>query len=199
MSTTTSSTNATPIPTTDVIPDGALVVGQRDGVGAYGIYLEMIEFTSDRQFTRHCRILYCERMVMTFERAKDRKNARWIGRKTKSLDEAKMQADRFVTRLGKGDRIVVMRGRPLLVEFKATDIDNMESGEVPWAKHVGKFAVDYQVGKLGKDDPIEFESVVQDMAKVYDVDAAAIIEAVKPVSASTTSMALRARSHIAPF
>jgi hypothetical protein len=152
---------------------------QRDGLHAFALYQELLEYGTNGKLVRHVRLLVCSNMVVTSERQAGRKSGRWAATPATDLDAAKKAAEAFLAKFGKGNRTVVPRGRPQLIELKGADTDAIAKGETPFAKYTGKFAVDHRFGKMAENDAevadYDLTAAVKDLAKYVDLDVEACL------------------------
>jgi len=175
---------------------------QRDGLHAFALYMELLEYGPNGKLARHVRLLACANMLVTSERQAGKKSGRWVAAPQPDYDACKKAAEAFLAKFGKGNRTTVMRGRPQLIELKGADTDAMANGETPFAKYTGKFAVDYRFGKMAENDAevadYDVEAAVKDLAMYIDLDVdACLADATGGVAAPTT--APKAKPTIEPF
>ena len=141
--------------TKTTFPDAANVLAQKNGVKAYGIYMEAVEFSDAGKMARHVKMLVMKQALVSFERHPGKKSARWRLTPAKDLDIALREAEKFLKRYGRGQRTVVLRNDPLLVELTAADFTSMESGDTPYSRYVGSFFNENRFGKVDDETTLE--------------------------------------------
>jgi len=131
-------------------------VDRPDGVDMYGLYVEaVVSHKMSGEPRRYLRLFLVNKNLYVYDRYANRKSAVWRTVKRNSHDEAAQLLKDFFdgkVRLGNaaigGMNTVALRGEPVLVQLRATDVLEMEKDKAPASRYVGAGHVERNIGKF---------------------------------------------------
>lgn len=99
------------------------VITTKDGVDAYGLYVELVRFNEySGSFDAHIRVFLFENSLSMYTRQAGRKAGRWQVVYYNSHEVARQAMLDTVSTLNHIGRVVEMRGEPLLIQASVSDI-----------------------------------------------------------------------------
>ena len=131
------------------------VIAKKEGVDEYALFVEMVQYrkrhgSDEVVLASHFRIMVFRDRVYSYSREHGKKAARW---QTSSRSDAATALGTATSRLralatNTERHHVEMRGEPLLLQVRPSDIEQYELGHVPDIRYAGMSAIDAAYGKL---------------------------------------------------
>jgi hypothetical protein len=135
--------------------DDPSVVRRRDGVGAYGLYVAYVVYsTKTNKLLREDRFFLYDRMLVRYSRKTGEKRAAWRARQYPDHVRAKKELVEQIELRSTYEGFVALEivHMPLLIELTEADIEAVAQGEAPVARHEGARISEKVTGKI--DDEI---------------------------------------------
>jgi hypothetical protein len=139
-------------PRIEPIADDPQIVRRREnGVGAYGLYVAYVVYSTDTQkLLREDRYFLYDRMLVRYSRKNGDKRAAWRARQYEDFDKAQKELTQEIERRATYEDFVALEliHTPLLVELTEADIEAVAQGEAPTARHEGTRVTEKVTGKI---------------------------------------------------
>lgn len=120
-------------------------VTQKGGVDMYGLYAEGVLSYKSGSIHTYRRAFLVGNNLYRYDRQPGKKSTIWKGMTLSTPDVAR---ERFFRYFSGSTYNCSMRGEPLLVQLKLTDILEMEKGKAPASRYVGGAKIDAAIGKF---------------------------------------------------
>jgi hypothetical protein len=132
---------------------GKNVLTKKDGVDEYAFYIEMVKYRKNVDgtpgFAEHARVMVFRDRVYVYGRTDGKKASRWKTNTRASTDAAMTACAVALQRLIYKDYYhVEMRGEPLLLQVRPSDIEQYEKNNVPDIRYAGMSHFDSMYGKI---------------------------------------------------
>lgn len=104
------------------------VITTKDGVEAFGFYVELVRFTQpgpvipNARMDAHYRIFLLENSLSLYSRQAEKKAGRWTTSYYPTHLDARAQLFKIISGLDRIGRTVEVRGEPLLIQASVSDI-----------------------------------------------------------------------------
>lgn len=122
------------------------IVTKRDGVGAYGLYVDYVIHTpSTGQLLRQERRFLVKNLLCVYSRTRGDKRAAW---RVYSYPDHQHARDAFIANLERAKSDVTLIHTPLVVEMSESDMESVAKLEAPYGRFNGSVATERAVGKL---------------------------------------------------
>lgn len=149
-----------PLPPTSLLEELKLktdsnFVPAKDGVDAYGLYIELIRFsTKTGQWDFYLKAFLFENSVALYVRQHGKKSGRWETAYYEDHTEARAKLLQQITNLDKlPNRVLKLRGEPLLIQAQISDVVSVRNKEKrgPDCRWRGTSTLDARHGKVLDD------------------------------------------------
>lgn len=132
------------------------VITKRGGVDEWAIYLELVVWMrgvdDEARFSQHVRGMIVRDSFYLWCRPAGKKTSKWAKYKRDDFDAAMEAAvEQMSGFAGGARRHVEMRGEPLLLQLRPTDIEEIDSDQVPGIRYTGGGELDAIWGKVTDD------------------------------------------------
>lgn len=127
------------------------LIKRPDGVEMYGLYAEGVQIHTNSGTARmYFRGFLVDDTIYFYRRQVSRKSTIW--RKTKCANRLDAR-QRFIKAFEAPSPMlqIVLRGEPVVVQLKASDVLEMDKGAIPAARYIGGGRIEAAIGKFLPD------------------------------------------------